>query len=102
MPFFLFGARHRLPSSKLKDIEGKLRSFYETQEPQRLDDHVQDDGNVLGLLEDLREAISDYRVRSSPLHHSRYLQGEQMVRRAADYEQGCKAIVSSLPLRLSE
>ena len=64
---------------------------------QRLDDHVQGDENVLGLLEDLRETISDYRVRSSPWRYSRLLHGEQMVQRMADYEQECNAIVSAPP-----
>jgi len=64
MSFFHFGARDRLVSSKLKDIEGRLWSLYDKPGLQRLAGNVQDDENVLALLEDLREAISDYRVRS--------------------------------------
>ena len=30
----------------------------------RLADHVQDDEEISGLLEDLQEAIADYQVRS--------------------------------------
>jgi len=51
-----------LPSSKLKDIEGELRSLYGKPELQRLADHVQDDEGVSTLLEDLQEAVSHYQV----------------------------------------
>jgi hypothetical protein len=44
----------------------QLRSLYESPELQRAADE-----NVLGLLEDLRETISGYQVRSSPWHRSR-------------------------------
>jgi hypothetical protein len=44
-----------IPSSKLKGIEGQL-----------LSSDSQDDGNILKLLEDLRETVYDYQVRPSP------------------------------------
>ena len=57
-------------SRKLGGIEGKLRSLHEKPGLQQITDHIQDNENVLLLLEDLRETISDYQVRSSPWHHS--------------------------------
>ncbi|KAF9644484.1 hypothetical protein BDM02DRAFT_3174579 [Thelephora ganbajun] len=47
---------------KFKDIEGRLRSLSEKPRLQRLDEHVQDSEDVSGLLEDIREIISDYQV----------------------------------------
>ncbi|KAF9646613.1 WD40 repeat-like protein [Thelephora ganbajun] len=43
-------------------IERQLRSFSEKSEPQQPADHVQDDEEVLGPLEDLRETIFDYQM----------------------------------------
>jgi len=64
--------RRLSPSSKLEDIGGKLRSLCAKSNLQRFADHVQDDEDVAGLLEDLREAISDYQVCSLPWLSSRY------------------------------
>ena len=52
-------------------MEGELQSFYERARSRRLADHIQADGEVSGLLEDLGEAISDYQVRSRPRDPSR-------------------------------
>ena len=52
------------PSSKLKDIEGQLRSLHEKFLLLRLVDNAQDGEDVSGLLEDLREAVNDYMVRT--------------------------------------
>ena len=51
------------PSRKFKDIEGQLQSLSEKPGLQRFVDHAQDDEEVSGLIEDLRETISDYQVR---------------------------------------
>ena len=50
--------------SKLKDIEGQLRSLHEKSVPLRLLDNAQDGEDVTGLLEDLQEAINNYLVCS--------------------------------------
>ena len=47
---------------KLKDIEGQLRSLYGRSRLQRVANYFQDDEDVLGLLEDLQEVISNYEV----------------------------------------
>ena len=52
------------PPSKLKDIEEQLQSLHGKPVLLRLVDNAQDGEDVHGLLEDLREAIGDYRVRS--------------------------------------
>ena len=63
----LLYSRCSFPSSKLDAVRGKLRLLLsEEQGLPRLTDHVQDDGDLLRPLEDLREAILDYRVRSQP------------------------------------
>jgi len=51
-----------ISSSKLKGIEGALRSLYGKPEMRRLVDHVHDDEDVSTLLEDLQEAVSHYQV----------------------------------------
>ena len=51
-------------SRKLKDIEEQLRSFHEKFLLLRLVDNAQDGEDVSGLLEDLREAVNNYMVRS--------------------------------------
>ncbi|KAF9646358.1 hypothetical protein BDM02DRAFT_3188908 [Thelephora ganbajun] len=43
-------------------IEGQLRSLSDKSELLQLADHVQDDGEVFGFLEDLRETIFNYQV----------------------------------------
>jgi len=55
--------RCSIPSSKFKDIGGQLQSLSEKPRLQRFADHTQDDEEVSGLIEDLRETISDYQVR---------------------------------------
>ena len=45
-------------------IEGQLRSWSKNPRPQQPADRAQDDEVVTGLLEDLRESISDYQVCS--------------------------------------
>ncbi|KAF9784004.1 hypothetical protein BJ322DRAFT_890154 [Thelephora terrestris] len=62
--------------TKFKTIEETLRSFSQKTLIPRIVDHVKDDEDVSGLLEDLREAINDY----------------QMVQQMAIYDQGCKLI----------
>ncbi|KAF9643223.1 hypothetical protein BDM02DRAFT_3192003 [Thelephora ganbajun] len=57
-------------------IEGQLQSLSGKLGLRRLDEHVQDDEGVSGLLEDLREIISDY----------------QMTQQIAMYKQACKLI----------
>ena len=52
------------PPSKLKDIEEQLQSLHGKPVLLRLVDNAQDGEDVNGLLEDLREAINDYMVRS--------------------------------------
>ena len=52
------------PPSKLKDIEEQLQSLHGKPVLLRLVDNAQDGEDVNGLLEDLREAIGDYMVRS--------------------------------------
>ncbi|KAF9645520.1 hypothetical protein BDM02DRAFT_3131034 [Thelephora ganbajun] len=47
---------------KFGHIEGQLQSPSEKFELRRLDEHVQDDKDVSGLLEDLREIISAYQM----------------------------------------
>jgi len=42
----------------------QLRSLQEKSSLQGFADHTQDDEDVAGLLEDVREAISDYQVCS--------------------------------------
>ena len=49
--------------SKLKTVEETLRSLHQKSVLLRFTDHVQDNEDVSGLLEDLQEAISDYQVR---------------------------------------
>ena len=61
---FLY-SRCSFPSSKLNAIGEQLR-LSEKQGVPQLTDHVQDDGDSLRPLEDLQEAILDYRVRSQP------------------------------------
>ncbi|KAF9643442.1 hypothetical protein BDM02DRAFT_1470175 [Thelephora ganbajun] len=68
--------RRREVIRKLGCIEGQLRSLSEKHGLRRLDEHIQDD-DVSGLLEDIRETISDY----------------QMAQQTATYEQACKLIV---------
>ena len=50
--------------TKLKDTEDQLRSLSGKSAPLRYLDNAQDGEDVNGLLEDLREAINDYMVRS--------------------------------------
>jgi len=51
------------PSRKFEDIERQLRTLSEKPGLRRFADHAQDDEEVSGLIEDLRETISDYQVR---------------------------------------
>jgi len=53
-------------------MEGRLRSLHEKLEEQRPTEDVQDNGEVSRLLEDIREVIDDYKVRSRPLNPSQY------------------------------
>ena len=62
---FLY-SRCSFPSSELNAIGEQLRLLSEKQGVPQLTDHVQDDGDLLRPLEDLQEAILDYRVRSQP------------------------------------
>ena len=55
----------RLSSSrKFKDIERQLRLLSGKSALQQFAEHVQDKDEVSALLEDLKEAISDYQVGS--------------------------------------
>ena len=54
------------PPSKFKDIEEQLWSLQGKFMLLRITDNAQDGEDVNGLLEDLREAINDYMVRSRP------------------------------------
>ena len=58
------------PPRKLKDIEEQLQSLHGKFVLLRIVDNAQDGEDVNGLLEDLREAINDYMVRSRPWHSS--------------------------------
>ena len=51
-------------SSTFKTIGEKLLLLDQKSAFLRFTDHVQDNEEVSGLLEDLREAIDDYQVRS--------------------------------------
>ena len=55
-----------LDDSELEDVEGKLRSFSDTLGFQQPHDCTQNHEVVLGLLEDLQEAIFHYQVCPSP------------------------------------
>ena len=61
----LFHSCCSYPSSKLNVIGEQLRLLSENQGLPRLTDHVQDD-DLFRCLDDLQEAILDYRVRSQP------------------------------------
>lgn len=50
--------------SQLKTTEETLRLLYEKSALLRFTDHVRDNKDVSGLLEDLQEAINDYQVCS--------------------------------------
>ena len=52
------------PARKLKDIEEQLWSLHGKSVLVRLADNAQDSEDVNGLLEDLRETVNDYMVRS--------------------------------------
>ncbi|KAF9644482.1 hypothetical protein BDM02DRAFT_3150283, partial [Thelephora ganbajun] len=71
--------RRREVIRKLGCIEEQLRSLSEEPGLRGLDEHIQDDEEVSGLLEDLRETISDY----------------QMAQQTATYKQACKLIVTA-------
>ena len=62
----LLHSRCSYPSSKLNVIGEQLRLLSENQGLPRLTDHVQDDDDLFRCLDDLQEAILDYRVRSQP------------------------------------
>ena len=64
MQAVFFQTRRSNPSSKLKDIEEQVRSLHGKSVLLRFTDSVQDSEDVNGLLEDLREAVNDYMVRS--------------------------------------
>ena len=53
-------------TSKLKQIEGQLRLLYEKGVFLRFAQQAEDDETSTRLLEDLREAISDYQVGFRP------------------------------------
>jgi len=54
------------PPSTLKTIGETLGSLEQKSALLRFTDHVQDNEEVSGLLEDLQEAINDYQVCSRP------------------------------------
>ena len=56
----------RVPPRKLRDIEARFQSLYKKPPPHQLQDY----GDILNLLEYLREVVFDYRV-SSWLRHPR-------------------------------
>jgi hypothetical protein len=56
--------RRRVPPSKFEDIERQLRPLSKKSGMRQLADHVQGVKEVYGLLEDLRETVSDYQVCS--------------------------------------
>ena len=58
-------SRYSFPSSKLDVVGGELRFLSENVLPW-LTGHVQDDGDLFRLLDDLQEAILYYQVRSQP------------------------------------
>ena len=60
---FLLYSRCSFPSSKLNAVGGQLRLLSEEQGLPGLTDHVHDD-DLFRSLDDLQEAIFDYRVRS--------------------------------------
>ena len=64
----LLYSHYSYPSSKLDVIGEQLRLLSEKWGSPRLTDHVQDDDddNLFRSLDDLQEAILDYRVRSQP------------------------------------
>ena len=54
-------------SSQLRRFEEQLQSWFEERESQGQADHVQSDDGALNLLEDTREGILNYQVRSWPV-----------------------------------
>ena len=64
MQLFLPCSQRSFPLSKLNAIGEQLRPLCEEQESLRPIDHVQVREDVFRLLEDLREAILSYQVRS--------------------------------------
>ena len=62
----LFHSRCSYPSSKLNVVGEQLQLLSENQGLPRLTDDVQDDDDLFRCLDDLQEAILDYRVRSQP------------------------------------
>ena len=64
MSQFIPYARCSFPPRKLNNIEERLQFLSEKLGSPRLVDHVQDDEDVLRNLEDLQEAILNYRVCS--------------------------------------
>ena len=62
----LLYSRCSFPSSKLDVIGGQLRSLAEKPGLPQLTDHVQDNDDLFRPLENLQEAILNYKVRSQP------------------------------------
>ena len=86
-----------MQSSKLEQIEAQLRSLYEKGEFLRFVQQGEDDGAATRLLEDLREAISDYQASFCLQHCSGpFIQLVQMTQQIAIYAQSSRLIVSQL------
>ena len=62
----LLYSRCSYPSSKLDAVGEQLRLLSKNQGLPRLTDHVQDDDDLFRSLDDLQEAIFNYRVCSQP------------------------------------
>ena len=60
----LLYSRRSFPSSKFNVIGGQLRLLSEKRGLPQPTDHVQEDDDLFRSLDDLQEAILDYRVRS--------------------------------------
>jgi hypothetical protein len=63
--------KHSQLLRKFKAIEETLGSFPEKSLISRIADHVKDNEDVSGLLEDVREAINDYQVCLQSQHPPR-------------------------------
>ena len=62
----LLYSRCLFSSSKLNVVGKQLRLLSENQGLPRVTDHVQDDDGLFRCLDDLQDAILDYRVSSQP------------------------------------
>lgn len=85
-----------MQSSKLDQIEVQLRSLYDKGVFLRFAQQAEDDGAVTKLLEDLREAISDYQASFCSQRNELFTQRIQMAQQIAIADQSSRLIVSQI------